>query len=75
MKVNYWTGEVHWTQQWGTEFQELSSGLTLDDKGNAYVAGHISRGPDVTEIFVKKYTPAGESHWTKKLNSSNTIAQ
>jgi hypothetical protein len=69
------TGNAVWTQQYGTTASEISTGVSVDLSGNAYVTGWtrgalggVSAGQD--DAFLIKYDPLGNHIWTRQMGTS-----
>jgi hypothetical protein len=69
-----WTaaGERQWTRQFGSTGSDAVRGLAVDADGNVYAAGAVGglftdahRGE--SDIFVAKYSGAGEQLWARQL--------
>ncbi len=72
-------GHELWRRQTGGRGDDLATSASLDEEGNLYIAGTTSdefegrpfRGGRV-DLFVQKYSPAGELLWTSGLNTTAT---
>lgn len=70
------SGSVSWTKQFGTSAEDLANDVAVDGSGNAYVVGYTYGslgGPNGggSDMFVRKYTPAGSVAWTRQLHLSD----
>jgi hypothetical protein len=69
-----WTaaGEREWSRQFGSSGADYVQGLAVDGEGNVYVVGAVG-GPfaDIhqgeSDIFVAKYSSAGQQLWAHQL--------
>ncbi len=69
-----WTaaGERQWSRQFGSTGSDAVRGLAVDAAGNVYAAGAVG-GPFAdahqgeSDIFVAKYSGAGEQLWARQL--------
>lgn len=72
-------GNVQWTQMVGAADSASGYALTLDQNGNAYVAGSTTSALTTTALdgnnndsFVAKYDKNGTPVWTQQLKTLNT---
>jgi hypothetical protein len=68
-------GTLQWTQQFGTDANEFSYGVSADDDGNVYISGSTSGslgGPlaGITDAFISKYNASGALLWARQLGTS-----
>ncbi len=68
------SGNELWTRQFGSLDSDVSESVALDDDG-VYVAGHVGAALSGQEhrgawdVFVRKYTAAGDELWTRQFGS------
>jgi hypothetical protein len=69
------SGSTVWTQQFGTAASEISTGVSTDLLGNAYITGWtrgdlggVNAGMD--DAFLIKYDPLGNRLWTRQIGTS-----
>jgi cysteine-rich repeat protein len=64
------TGKVLWTQSYNgaANLDDQVIGVTVDAKGQVIAIGEESNPDKTTDIWVRKYSSAGETVWTQKLN-------
>lgn len=68
-------GDLKWTRQLGSTFDDLSRGVSADEAGNVYIAGQAWGGlfePQEagTDAFVSKFDTAGNLLWTREPRTS-----
>jgi cysteine-rich repeat protein len=63
-------GKVLWTQSYNgaANLDDQAIGVAVDAKGQAIAIGQETNADKSTDIWVRKYSPAGEPIWTQKLN-------
>jgi hypothetical protein len=73
------SGDVIWTDQFGTLSIDRAYGLAVDGSGNVYVAGQTGdlleeEGAHygIDDGFVRKYTPNGKVVWTRQFGSDSS---
>lgn len=70
------SGNVLWTDQFGTSAVDLAQGVAVDASGNVFVAGYtqgtlpgqVSAGSQ--DAYVRKYNSAGTLVWTSQFGST-----
>ena len=72
-------GDELWTRQFGTEADDTLAAIALDEDGQVYVAGATKGDLEAGneggfDIFVRKYSAAGELRWTKQLGTEEDDA-
>jgi hypothetical protein len=71
------SGSLVWTQQFGTDESDKSSGVAVDSNGNAFVVG-FTRGGLVgtnagsTDVFLRKFDAGGGVQWTRQFGTSRS---
>ncbi|HKO53356.1 MAG TPA: SBBP repeat-containing protein [Polyangiaceae bacterium] len=71
------SGNVLWTQQFGTTWTDQAYGVAVDGSGYAYVVGKAGTALTGTTVdapiaFIRKFDTSGGTLWTKQwANSSN----
>ncbi len=72
------TGNVLWTRQFGTSWNEWTSDVSADRLGNVYVSGFSGGNLGGTyedypyyDAFVRKYNSGGNVQWTRQLGTSS----
>ncbi len=68
-------GNLLWTRQMGTEFNDRAQDVAVDGAGNAYIAGHTSGslgGPYAGngDAFLAKYDASGTLLWTRQTGTT-----
>jgi hypothetical protein len=68
------SGDVLWTQQFGTDIQHWIYGMAADVGGNVLLAGHVFgslAGPNAGgyDAFVRKLDPTGNVIWTRQFGT------
>ena len=69
-------GELAWVRQLGTAAPDEAAGVSTDASGNVFVAGSTrgalagSRAGNDLDVWIAKYSPAGEALWVRQLGSS-----
>ena len=69
------SGTKQWTQQLGTLYSDIASGVTVDSSNNLYVTGYTHGDLDgntnslTYDLFLIKYNSSGNKQWTKLLGS------
>ncbi len=66
-------GNKLWTRQMGTFSSEHATGATVDEAGNAYVAGYSGTSLDGSTpngVFVIKYDTNGNNLWTRQIEGA-----
>ena len=71
------SGNTIWTKQFGTAEEEDVLWSAADGDGNVYITGSTkgslgSGNSGGEDIFVIKYTPAGQVEWTKQFGTDST---
>jgi hypothetical protein len=71
------SGNVLWTQQFGTSGSDFAEAVATDSAGNVYVGGSTSgslQGTNTggTDAFLRKFNSAGTVLWTQQLGTANT---
>ena len=71
------SGSQLWIQQLGSSESDHNHGMTVDDRGNAYITGVTSGdlgGPDTGAVnaFVAKYDTSGNLLWTKQFGTAES---
>jgi uncharacterized delta-60 repeat protein len=68
----YPSGVQHWVQRYDSISGSADYGkyLTLDQDGNAYVAGGSMNGPLYTDLNIIKYSPSGVILWIARYRGS-----
>ncbi|MFN8358308.1 MAG: SBBP repeat-containing protein [Candidatus Kapaibacterium sp.] len=77
-------GSVQWVQRFGSTTDDAGRGITVDDKGNYYVAGAFTdkitfpgtkagtiTSAGATDIFLAKYSTTGEALWAKRCGGTS----
>jgi hypothetical protein len=70
-------GNIQWTRQLGSPFDDRSNSVGVDGLGNAYISGVTSGSLDgpfaggVFDAFVSKYDATGNLEWTRQLGTAN----
>ncbi len=68
-------GNELWTREFGTPDEDVGGLLALDAAGNAYVEGRVGAiASGTTNVFVRKYDPAGNVVWISQFGSQVTDA-
>lgn len=65
------SGNVLWTNQFGTSFRDEGRGVALDDLGNLYVTGFIEGFAGKRDAFLNKYDTDGNLQWTRQLTTED----
>lgn len=70
------SGNVVWTKQFGTPEEDSVSDVAVDGDGNVYVVGYTygslgGRNGGGSDMFIRKYAPAGDVAWTKQVHFSS----
>lgn len=74
------TGTLLWVRNFGTRFDDVANGVTVDPSGNVYITGYFSddsiqmggttlvnTSPGYnSDVFLAKFSPAGTLLWAKK---------
>jgi hypothetical protein len=68
------SGDVLWTRQIGTSWDEAGQGVAVDATGAAYVTGYTSGELQGTnsgggDVFLRKYDPMGNVIWTRQFGT------
>jgi hypothetical protein len=68
-------GNLNWTRQLGSPFDEAAGGASADGHGNVYISGYTRGslgGPNAggEDAFLAKYDAAGSMQWLKQLGTS-----
>ena len=71
-----WTGELVWTQQFGTSALDYASAVAVGSDGSVYVAGYTSDGLDqptlgLSDAFLRKYDANGAFVWSRQFGTTN----
>jgi uncharacterized delta-60 repeat protein len=61
-------GNTLWARRFGTAAFDLASALAFDGLGNVYVGGTIRAGSPGADFALVKFTPAGDSLWSRTYN-------
>jgi hypothetical protein len=68
-------GDLQWRRQLGTASDDYGNGVSADDLGNVYIAGHtygslakVKAGED--DGFLAKYDEAGNLQWSTQIGTS-----
>ncbi|MEM6994991.1 MAG: hypothetical protein AAF721_31045 [Myxococcota bacterium] len=66
------SGAILWshTQASGFNLSDDNFGITVDDDGNAYVAGAFNNDETGSDLWVRQYTADGGLGWTVSVNGS-----
>lgn len=70
------SGVKQWSRQFGTAFDDFTSGLAIDSNGYLYVVGSTGGGLDGNfsaggkDIFLIKYDASGTKIWSKQFGTS-----
>jgi hypothetical protein len=79
-------GECKWIVQIGGKWDDLGTGVAVDEKGNSYMIGVfqdtatfgngkcLAAGRTITEMFVAKYDSQGDCEWAVQSNSTHGFA-
>jgi hypothetical protein len=70
------SGNLQWTRQFGTAYDDFSYGVTADSLGNVYISGWTEGslgGPSAgnADSFVSKYDASGNPQWTRQLGTTD----
>ncbi len=63
-------GDLLWTSQEGSTYDELVQGVAADELGNSYIAGLTEDAAHQRDAFVSRYDPNGQRLWTHQFGSS-----
>lgn len=69
------SGNLIWTEQFGSAIDELAFAITVDDEGNPYITGRTNDTPPPgtnssdNDIFMAKYDAAGNLAWTEYIDT------
>ena len=68
-------GDLRWTRQFGTSFEDVGTALAIDGAGNVYVAGWTQGALEGTnsglpDPFVRSYDSNGNLRWTRQFGTS-----
>ncbi|MBD2547124.1 SBBP repeat-containing protein [Planktothricoides raciborskii] len=61
-------GNQLWLQQFGTNTDDYSNGVAVDDTGNVYLMGHVNFPS--TEVWITKYDPEGNQLWLQQFGTN-----
>ncbi|MBX3244177.1 MAG: SBBP repeat-containing protein [Acidobacteria bacterium] len=70
-------GSVLWTRQFGTNGNDNTRGIAVDQSGNSYVAGYTNGSfPGFTRVgledaFIRKYDADGAEVWTRQFGTAS----
>jgi len=70
-------GNELWTRQFGTGSLDRAHSITVDGRGNIWVAGYTEgtlgqASAGDRDAFVRKYDPNGNELWTRQFGTSNS---
>jgi hypothetical protein len=75
------SGDVVWTQQFGTSAADYAHDIAVDSAGSSYLTG-VTHGDlagasaGMADVFLRKYDSAGNDQWTRQFGSvDNDVSQ
>jgi hypothetical protein len=74
-RYDAFTGELVWSDQFGTDARDWANEVAVDGDGNFYVVGYTegalgsSAADDSGAAFIVSYSPDGDSQWTRVIST------